>query len=563
MNKGIASVNSCDKLEVPMSKFIFVTGGVVSSVGKGLTAASLGALLEEHGYKVRLQKFDPYLNVDPGTMSPSQHGEVYVLDDGAECDLDFGHYERFTSMPLTRRHSLTAGQVYETLIARERRGEFLGQTVQVIPHVTGVIKERLRESAEGCDILITEIGGTIGDIEGLPFYEAVREFSLEEKRENVCFIHVSLIPYVAAAGELKSKPTQHSVAKLREIGIQPDILVCRSEHSLEDGIKKKLALFCNIRAENVIEAVDVPDFSIYEVPMLLKKEGLDAAAMRTLQLNNAPPKASRWEEIVRRIKNPKAKIRVAVVGKYVGTQDAYKSVFEALAHAAIAHDAKLEIAKVDAEEVEKKGAAALLKDADVILVPGGFGSRGIEGKVLAAQYARENKVPYLGLCLGLQIAAIEFARNVLKHAKANSTEFDEKTPEPVVFQMAEQKDVTHKGATMRLGVYRCALTAGTRTSKAYAAPEIRERHRHRFEFNPKYREGFEKNGMQVAGFNPDRGLVEILELRDHPFYVGVQFHPEFLSKPTAAHPLFVAFVGAGLKRKAEGTHTPAPFPLGK
>lgn len=533
-----------------MSKYIFVTGGVVSSVGKGLTAASLGALLEEHGYKVRLQKFDPYLNVDPGTMSPSQHGEVYVLDDGAECDLDFGHYERFTSMPLTRRHSLTAGQVYETLIARERKGEFLGQTVQVIPHVTGVIKERLRESAQGCDILITEIGGTIGDIEGLPFYEAVREFALEEKRENICAIHVSLIPYVAAAGELKSKPTQHSVAKLREIGIHPDILVCRSERPLEDGIKRKLSQFCNIRPENVIEAVDAPDFSIYEVPQMLKKEGLELAALRTLQLEARPPKHSRWEEIVRRIKTPKTKLRVAVVGKYLGVQDAYKSVFEALAHAAIAQDAKLEIVKVDSEEVEKKGAEAFLANVDAILVPGGFGSRGIEGKILAAQYARENNVPYLGLCLGLQIAAIEFARNVLGLRNATSQEFDPQTPEPVVYQMAEQKNVTHKGATMRLGVFRCQLTPGTRAAAAYVLPFVNERHRHRYEFNSAYQERFEKAGMQVAGINPERGLVEILELKDHPFFVGVQFHPEFLSKPTAAHPLFSALVGAGLRAKS-------------
>lgn len=546
-----------------MSKYIFVTGGVVSSVGKGLTAASLGALLEEHGYKVRLQKFDPYLNVDPGTMSPSQHGEVYVLDDGAECDLDFGHYERFTSMPLTRRHSLTAGQVYETLIARERKGEFLGQTVQVIPHVTGVIKERLRESAQGCDILITEIGGTIGDIEGLPFYEAVREFALEEKRENICAIHVSLIPYVAAAGELKSKPTQHSVAKLREIGIHPDILVCRSERALEDGIKRKLSQFCNIRPENVIEAVDVPDFSIYEVPQMLKKEGLELAALRTLQLEARPPKHSRWEEIVRRIKTPKTKLRVAVVGKYLGVQDAYKSVFEALAHAAIAQDAKLEIVKVDSEEVEKKGAEAFLANVDAILVPGGFGSRGIEGKILAAQYARENNIPYLGLCLGLQIAAIEFARNVLGLRNATSQEFDPQTPEPVVYQMAEQKNVTHKGASMRLGVFRCQLAPGTRAAAAYVLPFVNERHRHRYEFNSAYTQRFEKAGMQVAGINPERGLVEILELKDHPFFVGVQFHPEFLSKPTAAHPLFSAFVGVGLKRTGEAARTPEPFPLVK
>ncbi len=545
-----------------MSKYIFVTGGVVSSVGKGLTAASLGALLEEHGYSVKLQKFDPYLNVDPGTMSPTQHGEVYVLDDGAECDLDFGHYERFTSMPLARKNSLTAGQVYETLIARERRGEFLGQTVQVIPHVTGVIKERLREGAKGCDVLITEIGGTIGDIEGMPFYEAAREFYLEEGRENVCFIHVSLIPYVAAAGEQKSKPTQQSVAKLREIGVMPDVLVCRTDRPMGEGVKQKLSLFCNVPKSAVIEEMDVQD-SIYEVPLMLKNEGLDAAVLKRLNMKASAPAGSRWEEIVRRIKNPKAKIKVAVVGKYMEVQDAYKSVFEALTHAAIAHDAQLELYKIDAEELERRGASEMLAGIDAILVPGGFGSRGIQGKVLAAQYARENKVPYFGLCLGLQIAAIEFARNVLKLSNANSAEFDEKTADPVVYQMAEQKDVTQKGGTMRLGVYRCQLKEGTRAAKAYATKEIRERHRHRFEFNSKYREAFEKNGMMVAGENTERGLVEILELADHPFFVGVQFHPEFLSKPTAAHPLFVAFIAAGLKSKSQGTLTPAPFPLVK
>jgi CTP synthase len=543
-----------------MSKFIFVTGGVVSSVGKGLTAASLGALLEEYGYSVRLQKFDPYLNVDPGTMSPYQHGEVYVLDDGAECDLDFGHYERFTSTPLSRRNSLTAGQVYETLINRERKGEFLGQTVQVIPHVTNVIKERLHEGAQGCDILITEIGGTVGDIEGMPFYEAARQLALEEPRGDVCFLHVSLIPYVTAAGEQKSKPTQQSVAKLREIGIMPDALICRVEQPIQEGVKQKLSLFCNVPLNAVIEEIDVQD-SIYEVPLMLRKEGLDEIVLKRLGLPSAHPQKSHWEEIVRRIKTPKNKIRVAVVGKYMEVQDAYKSVFEALHHAAIAHDARLDLFKIDAEMVEVKGAAALLNDMDAILVPGGFGNRGIDGKILAAQYARENNVPYLGLCLGLQIAAIEFARNVLNLKKANSTEFDEKTPDPVVLQMTEQKNILNKGATMRLGVYRCELKEGSKAAKAYGVKEIRERHRHRFEFNsPVYAEAFEKNGMMIAGKNPERGLVEILELKDHPYFVGVQFHPEFLSKPTAAHPLFSGLIGAGLKKHNEGkTHHPIPI----
>lgn len=543
-----------------MVKFIFVTGGVVSSVGKGLTAAALGALLEESGYSVKLQKFDPYLNVDPGTMNPYQHGEVYVLDDGAECDLDLGHYERFTSQPLSRMNNLTSGQVYETILNRERKGDYLGQTVQVIPHVTNVIKERLKLNAEGCDILITEIGGTVGDIEGMPFLEAIRQWSLEVGRENVCFLHVSLIPYVAAAGELKSKPTQMSVAKLREIGIMPDMLICRCDRPLEEGIKNKLSLFCNVDPKAVVEEVDVKD-SIYEVPLALKKEGLDTLVLKRLGLGPIAAHHSRWEEIVRRIKNPKYSIKVAVVGKYMELQDAYKSVFESLAHAAIAHDARVQIIKVDAEEIESRGAEAILKGMDGILVPGGFGSRGINGKVAAAEYARKNKVPYFGLCLGLQIAAIEFARNVLGLNQANSTEFDEATSDPVVYCMAEQKSITSKGATMRLGVYRCALREGTKTAKAYGVKEVRERHRHRYEFNQKYEDAFEKHGLRVAGTNPDRGLVEILELKDHPFYVGVQFHPEFLSKPTAAHPLFAAFVAAGLKQKNKGGVTPCPLPL--
>ncbi len=542
-------------------KYIFVTGGVISSVGKGLTAASLGALLEEYGYSVRLQKFDPYLNVDPGTMNPYQHGEVYVLDDGTECDLDLGHYERFTSMPLSKLNNITSGQVYETLIARERKGDFLGQTVQLIPHATNVIKERLRVSSADCDVLITEIGGTIGDIEGMIFYEAARQWSHDVGRENVCFIHVSLIPYVGAAGELKTKPTQQSVAKLREIGILPDVLICRCDRPLDASAKQKLALFCNVDENAVIEEVDVKH-SIYEVPLMLKNEGLDTIVRKRLGLPFADLPRSRWEEIVRRIKNPKNAVRIAVVGKYMEVQDAYKSVFEALAHAAIAHDSKLEIVKIDAEEIEKQGAAALLKNLDGLIVPGGFGNRGIAGKILAVQYARENALPYLGLCLGLQIAAIEFARNVLGIKDAHSTEFDEKTSEPVVYRMAEQEGVTQKGATMRLGVYRCHLREGTRAAKAYGVKEIRERHRHRYEFNSeRYQNAFEKAGMRVAGTNPDRNLVEILELKDHPFYVGVQFHPEFLSKPTAAHPLFAGLVGAALKRQGSLKNTPNIFPF--
>jgi CTP synthase len=531
-------------------KYIFVTGGVVSSVGKGLTAAALGALLEEYGYSVKLQKFDPYLNVDPGTMNPYQHGEVYVLDDGAECDLDLGHYERFTSQPLSKTNNLTAGQVYEKLISMERRGDFLGQTIQVIPHVTNVIKQRIQESSKGCDILITEIGGTVGDIEGMPFLEAIRQWAQEVGHQNACFIHVSLIPYVAAAGEQKSKPTQMSVAKLREIGISPDALVCRVDHPIEESVKDKLALFCNVDKKAIIEEIDVKD-SIYEVPLMLRKEGLDAIILKRLGLKVSARRKSPWEEVVRRIKNPKYSIRVGVVGKYMEIQDAYKSVFEALQHGAIAHDAKLELVKIDAEAIEKDGATKWLKGCNAVVVPGGFGNRGIAGKIKTAEYARTHKMPYLGLCLGLQIAAIEFCRNVLGLKQANSTEFDAKTPDPVVYYMEEQKSVVQKGGTMRLGGYRCVLQEGTKAAKSYGKKEIRERHRHRYEFNKeKYASLFEKNGMIIAGRNPERGLVEILEIKDHPFFVGVQFHPEFLSKPTSPHPLFAALIAAGLKVKS-------------
>lgn len=549
-------------------KYIFVTGGVISSVGKGLTAAALGALLESRGYKVRLQKFDPYLNVDPGTMNPYQHGEVYVLDDGAECDLDFGHYERFTSMPLTRRNNLTSGQVYETIIKKERKGEFLGQTVQVIPHVTNVIKERLKESSKDCDILITEIGGTVGDIEGMPFLEAIRQWGVEKGSANTCYLHVSLIPYVAAAGELKTKPTQMSVAKLREIGIFPDAVICRMDSPMGepgDAIKRKIGLFCNVDPKAVIEEPDVDD-SIYELPLNLQREGLDKLVLKRLGLTRRARKASQmsWEEIVRRIKQPKNAVRIAVVGKYMELQDAYKSVFEAISHAAIECDSALEIVKVDSEDIEAKGVKKVLGDVDGIVVPGGFGNRGTEGKVAAAKYARENGLPYLGLCLGLQIAAIDFARNVLKLKGANSEEFDPKTPHNVVYEMVEQKGVKNKGATMRLGAYKCQLTQGTKTYKAYEAKGakkglISERHRHRFEFNSaKYGEAFQKAGMCVAGVNPDRDLTEILELKGHPFFVGVQFHPEFLSKPTNAHPLFKGVVLASLKQsKKKASSKPA------
>jgi len=529
-------------------KYIFVTGGVVSSLGKGLTAAALGALLELRGLTVRIQKFDPYLNVDPGTMSPFQHGEVYVLEDGAETDLDLGHYERFTSGKLSRLNNLTSGQVYESVIQKERRGDYLGKTVQVIPHVTNEIKERIYAGAKDVDILITEIGGTTGDIEGLPFLEAMRQFALEVGPSDTIFIHVTLVPYLKAAGELKTKPTQQSVAKLREIGIQPDVLVCRCDHPLDHSLRDKLSMFCNVPVKAVIECQDVPH-SIYELPLALQKEGMDDLVLELFGLKNPLPTKNVWEEIVRRVVNPAHEVRVGVVGKYIELQDAYKSVYESLSHAGIANNTRVEVVRIDAEDLEKKGGLAVLKGLDGILVPGGFGDRGTEGKIAAARYARENRVPYYGLCLGLQIAVIEFSRNVLKLAGANSTEFDERSPHPVINMMEEQKKVIDKGATMRLGSYECALTPGTHAHKAYGRDSVRERHRHRFEVNNAYVGQLQRAGMTVSGINPRRNLVEIVELKDHPWFVGVQFHPEFQSKPSAPHPLFDAFIAAALKQK--------------
>jgi len=529
-------------------KYIFVTGGVVSSLGKGLTAAALGALLELRGLTVRIQKFDPYLNVDPGTMSPFQHGEVYVLEDGAETDLDLGHYERFTSGKLSRLNNLTSGQVYESVIQKERRGDYLGKTVQVIPHVTNEIKERIYAGAKDVDILITEIGGTTGDIEGLPFLEAMRQFALEVGPSDTIFIHVTLVPYLKAAGELKTKPTQQSVAKLREIGIQPDVLVCRCDHPLDHSLRDKLSMFCNVPVKAVIECQDVPH-SIYELPLALQKEGMDDLVLELFGLKNPLPTKNVWEEIVRRVVNPAHEVRVGVVGKYIELQDAYKSVYESLSHAGIANNTRVEVVRIDAEDLEKKGGLAVLKGLDGILVPGGFGDRGTEGKIAAARYARENRIPYYGLCLGLQIAVIEFSRNVLKLAGANSTEFDERSPHPVINMMEEQKKVIDKGATMRLGSYECALTPGTHAHKAYGRDSVRERHRHRFEVNNAYVGQLQRAGMTVSGINPRRNLVEIVELKDHPWFVGVQFHPEFQSKPSAPHPLFAAFIAAALKQK--------------
>jgi CTP synthase len=532
-------------------KYIFVTGGVVSSLGKGLTAASLGALLEMRGLVVRIQKFDPYLNVDPGTMSPFQHGEVYVLEDGAETDLDLGHYERFTSGKLSRLNSLSSGQVYESVIQKERRGDYLGKTVQVIPHVTNEIKERIYAGGKDADILITEIGGTTGDIEGLPFLEAMRQFALEVGPKDVVFIHVTLVPYLNAAGELKTKPTQQSVAKLREIGIQPHVLVCRADHPLDADLRSKLSMFCNVPVKGVIECRDV-EHSIYELPLALQKEGMDQLVLDLFGLKNPPPAKNIWEEIVRRLLTPKYEVTIGVVGKYIELQDAYKSVYESITHAGIANNCKVSIRRIDAEDLEKKGGLAQLKGLDGILVPGGFGDRGTEGKIAAARYARENKVPYYGLCLGLQIAVIEFARNVLKLQGANSTEFDPRPAHPVINMMEEQKKISDKGATMRLGSYECALTPGTLAHKAYGTDSVRERHRHRYEVNNAYVAQLERGGLIVSGVNPRRNLVEVMELKHHPWFLGTQAHPEFQSKPNKAHPLFAAFIAAAIKQGKGG-----------
>jgi CTP synthase len=546
--KSVALDIATHKPYCPRVRYIFITGGVVSSLGKGLTAASLGALLELRGLTVRLQKFDPYLNVDPGTMNPYQHGEVYVLDDGAETDLDLGHYERFTSGTLTRQNNLTSGQVYESVIQKERRGDYLGKTVQVIPHVTNEIKARLKSAGEGVDVLVTEIGGTVGDIEGLPFIEAMRQFALEVGKQNVAFIHVTLIPYLKAAEELKTKPSQQSVAKLREIGIQPDVLICRTEHPLSLEIREKLSMFCNVPVRAVIEERDVSS-SIYELPQMLADENLDDIVCELLHLNAPKRPDSPWREVVRKLKSPARRVDVGVVGKYIELQDAYKSVYESITHGGIAHDCGVNIIRLDAETVELKPEAALA-GLDGLVVPGGFGNRGIEGKIAAVRHARETGLPYFGLCLGMQVAVIEFARNAAGLTGANSTEFDEKSPHPVIHLMEEQKGVTEKGATMRLGSYDCQLVDGTLARAAYGQENIRERHRHRYEFNNSYREILAKAGLRIAGVNPGRNLVEIVEVAAHPWFVGVQFHPEFQSKPTRPHPLFAAFIGAAIARRA-------------
>ena len=532
-----------------MAKHIFVTGGVVSSLGKGLTCACIGMLLERRGLRVRLQKFDPYINVDPGTMSPYQHGEVYVLDDGAETDLDLGHYERFTNAPLSRDCNYTTGKIYQSVIQKERHGDYLGRTVQVIPHVTDEIKAAVRKLADDdVDVVITEIGGTVGDIEGLPFLEAIRQFALDIGKNNCLYIHLTLIPYLKAAKEAKTKPTQHSVERLRQIGIQPDILICRTERPLAKEEADKIGLFCNVESRAVIEERD-KEFSIYEVPLSLVENKLDELIVEKLNLRAKSLDVGDWRALLHRILNPAHEVSIAVVGKYIKHHDAYKSVYESLDHAAIAHNSRVLVRKVEAEEIEREGAERVLSGMDGVLVPGGFGERGIAGKIEAIRFARERGVPFFGLCLGLQCAVIEFARNVVGLADAHTTEIDGSTRHPVVCLLDEQFAITDKGGTMRLGSYPCVLKEGSKAQQAYGAPQVYERHRHRYEFNNQYRQQFEANGLVISGTSPDGKLVEVIELAGHPWFVAVQCHPEFKSKPTAAHPLFRAFVGAALHRR--------------
>ncbi len=530
------------------TKHIFVTGGVVSSLGKGLTSASIGMLLEQRGLRVKMQKLDPYINVDPGTMSPYQHGEVFVLDDGSETDLDLGHYERFTHSPLTRDSNYTTGQIYLSVIEKERRGEFLGKTVQVIPHITNEIKHVIRKLADSqTDVVITEIGGTVGDIESQPFLEAIRQFSLDVGKENCLYIHLTLVPYLKAAGELKTKPTQHSVGQLRQIGIQPDVLICRTERPLSRDDREKIALFCNISLEAVIEERD-KDFSIYEVPLSLVENRIDQLIVKQLSLQAGPLELSDWRELLHRLRNPKHEISIAVVGKYAEHFDAYKSIYEALDHAGIHHDAQVRIGRVQSELIEEEGPERLLVGYDGILVPGGFGERGIEGKIEAIRFARVRQIPFFGICLGMQCAAIEFGRNVVGLERANSTEFNKDTPHPVICLLDEQRNITDKGGTMRLGAQTAQLDPTSHAFECYGSETISERHRHRYEFNNVFRSQFAAHDMHVVGSSPDGKLVEILELKSHPWFVAVQFHPEFKSKPTLPQPLFAGFVGAAVAR---------------
>ncbi len=531
------------------TKFIFVTGGVLSSLGKGIASASIGALLEARGFRVTFLKFDPYINVDPGTMNPFQHGEVYVTEDGAETDLDLGHYERFTQVKLTRDNNVTTGRIYYSVITKERRGEFLGGTVQVIPHITNEIKDSVRKVADDVDVVIVEVGGTVGDIESLPFLEAIRQFGLEEGRENVLYVHLTLVPYIETAGELKTKPTQHSVKELRAIGIQPDIILCRTNRFLPPEIKAKISLFCNVEEKAVITAKDVD--IVYEIPLIFHREALGDIIVEKLGLPSREVDLDTWKEVVSRMRETRGEVEIGIVGKYANLRDSYKSLVEALYHGGIHHNLKVNIRWVDAEEVEEKG-ADLLEGVDGIIVPGGFGSRGIEGKIRAITWAREERVPFLGICLGMQCAVVEFARNVCGFKGANSTEFDPHTPHPVIHLSPEQEGVVDKGGTMRLGAYPCLLRKDTQSYRAYGVEEIVERHRHRYEFNNEYREVFKEKGMVVAGVYPKRDLVEIVEVKDHPWFVGVQFHPEFKSKPFRPHPLFKELVGQAWERRSCG-----------
>ncbi|MBI2688840.1 MAG: CTP synthase [Acidobacteria bacterium] len=538
-----------------MAKYIFVTGGVVSSLGKGIAAASIGCLLESRGLRVTLQKFDPYLNVDPGTMSPFQHGEVFVTDDGAETDLDLGHYERFTYAPLTQSNNVTSGRIYETIISRERRGDYLGKTVQVIPHVTNEIKANIERVSAGVDVVLVEIGGTVGDIESLPFLEAIRQLRHEKGRENCIFVHVTLVPWIAAAGELKTKPTQHSVKELRAIGIQPDMLICRCEKPLVGDIKDKIALFCDVRADAVIEACDAK--SVYEVPLGFASQNVDDIILRQFKIDASPRNLARWEGMLDRLHNPMDEVDIALVGKYVEYEDSYKSLKEALLHGGLAHGLKVNTHWIEAQDLHWPDCVQRLARYDGILVPGGFGKRGVEGMLQAIRYARENKVPYFGICLGMQTMVIEYARNVCGITQADSAEFDNTTPHRVIYKLRELKGVDELGGTMRLGAYPCSLADGSMARAAYGKPDISERHRHRFEFNRDYEKVLTDGGLRITGQTPDAVYVEICEIENHPWYLGCQFHPEFKSKPLEPHPLFAAFVGATYQERLRRTGTSA------
>ena len=533
------------------TKFIFVTGGVVSSLGKGLASASIGALLENRGLDITFLKLDPYINVDPGTMSPFQHGEVFVTDDGGETDMDLGHYERFTSAHMGRSNNFTTGRIYNSVIQKERKGEYLGKTVQVIPHITDEIKAVIRAAAEGHDAIIVEVGGTVGDIESLPFLEAVRQMRYDVGAQNAVYIHLTLLPYIAAAGEVKTKPTQHSVMKLREIGVLPDILVCRTDREIPAEMRQKIAMFCNVDPGSVFFSPDVR--SIYELPLELHRQGLDERLSEVLNIWSRAPRLERWERILEKVYSPgKGEVRIGIVGKYTDLKESYKSLNEALMHGGIANDVRVSLKYVDSQEVESQGAQALLGDVDAVLVPGGFGVRGTEGKVAAVRYARERKVPFFGICLGLQMAVAEFARDVLGLAGANSVEFDEKTPHPVISLLESQVQVLDKGGTMRLGAYGCVLKSGSLAARLYGKDEISERHRHRYEVNNAYKSRLSDGGMVLSGHNPELNLVEMIELPDHPYFVGCQFHPEFKSKPFAPHPLFSGFIRAALEHRDGG-----------